>query len=278
MANSLTLPKALPSEFCANGDKNEILATPSAEQPQLANFSTGFDKITETPIPLGGKAPERADFNGLFNLLSSALFYQQNGGQWTFMPEVANLIGGYPKGAILNYYNSTTGVNQRVISNINDNVNNFLLDPSQIGDSSKPWSYVVDTGNFVTLDSEQTISGKKKFTQPTYGVSSSDVNSIVTTKSINKARNGYVVFGNNIKLMWGITNSVAFDKANVVTLPTPFDSTNYCVIPLNYNNSNRDAILYNVKSRTSTKFTVYGYRVEARSEGTRYIGWIAIGA
>ena len=77
--------------------------------------------------------------------------------------------------------------------------------------------------------------------------------------------------------MWGTTDSVAFDKQTVVTLPTPFDSKNYCVIPLNYNNSNKDAILYNVKSRTSTNFTVYGYRVETRSEGTRYIGWIAIG-
>ena len=226
MANSLTLPKALPSEFCANGDKNEILATPSAEQPQLANFSTGFDKITETPIPLGGKAPERADFNGLFNLLSSALFYQQNGGQWTFMPEVANLIGGYPKGAILNYYNSTTGVNQRVISNINDNVNNFLLDPSQIGDSSKPWSYVVDTGNFVTLDSEQTISGKKTFTQPTYGVSSSDAGSLITTASINKNGVGFLKLGNGIIFQWGIVLIPKIGGATI-SFQIPFSNTEY---------------------------------------------------
>ena len=265
MANSLTLPKALPSEFCANGDKNEILATPSAEQPQLANFSTGFDKITQTPILLGGKAPERADFNGLFNLLSSALFYQQNGGQWTFMPEVATLIGGYPKGAILNYYNSTTGVNQRVISNINDNVNNFLLDPSQIGDSSKPWSYVVDTGNFVTLDTEQTISGKKTFTQPTYGVSSSDVGSLVTTAGIHRQAEGYLKLGNELLICFGSKTSpvkVTFQQAYKIAprIVVSEDSSNP---------KQRNLIIKNV---TKTTFECFVYGTE-----THDFYWIAIG-
>lgn len=145
MANTLKTPKVMPSEFCADGDKNTILTSPSTSNPQLANFSTGFPAITQTPIPNGGIPPERADFNGMFNLLSSALVYIQNGGQWTFVPEVSNAIGGYPAGAILNYYDATNKVNKRVISNINNNVNNFLLDPSQIGDSSKPWSYTENT-------------------------------------------------------------------------------------------------------------------------------------
>ena len=145
MANTLKTPKVMPSEFCAYGDKNTILTNPSTSNPQLANFSTGFPAITQNPIPNGGIPPERADFNGMFNLLSSALVYIQNGGQWTFVPEVSNAIGGYPAGAILNYYDATHKVNKRVISNINNNVNNFLLDPSQIGDSSKPWSYTENT-------------------------------------------------------------------------------------------------------------------------------------
>lgn len=145
MANTLKTPKVMPSEFCADGDKNTILTSPSTSNPQLANFSTGFPAITQTPIPNGGIPPERADFNGMFNLLSSALVYIQNGGQWTFVPEVSNAIGGYPAGAILNYYDAKKKVNKRVISNINNNVNNFLLDPSQIGDSSKPWSYTENT-------------------------------------------------------------------------------------------------------------------------------------
>ena len=265
MANSLTLPKALPSEFCANGDKNEILATPSAEQPQLANFSTGFDKITQTPIPLGGKAPERADFNGLFNLLSSALFYQQNGGQWTFMPEVATLIGGYPKGAILNYYNSTTGVNQRVISNINDNVNNFLLDPSQIGDSSKPWSYVVDTGNFVTLDTEQTISGKKTFTQPAFGVNSSDVGSLVTTASAGVTYDGYLRLGNGLLICFG------YKKTPVkITFPQAYKVFPRVVVSeTSVNAQQRNVTTKNV---TKTAFECFVYGTEAHD-----FFWIAIG-
>ena len=156
MANTLKTPKVMPSEFCAYGDKNTILTNPSTSNPQLANFSTGFPAITQNPIPNGGIPPERADFNGMFNLLSSALVYIQNGGQWTFVPEVSNAIGGYPAGAILNYYDATHKVNKRVISNINNNVNNFLLDPSQIGDSSKPWSYTESTPIVQNLDNPST--------------------------------------------------------------------------------------------------------------------------
>lgn len=138
MANTLTQPQTMPSTFCANGDKNTIIDTPSASDPQLANFETGFPAVTSTPVVDGGIPPERQDFNGLFNLFSSHLYYLQNGGQWTFNTDVATKICGYPKNAVLAY-----GA-RRVVSNIDNNANNFNLDPSYIGDSSKPWSYVDD--------------------------------------------------------------------------------------------------------------------------------------
>ena len=183
MANTLKTPKVMPSEFCANGDKNTILTSPSTSNPQLANFSTGFPAITQTPIPNGGIPPERADFNGMFNLLSSALVYIQNGGQWTFVPEVSNAIGGYPAGAILNYYDAKNKVNKRVISNINNNVNNFLLDPSQIGDSSKPWSYTENTPivQDLTNPSANTVPSTKAVSNE-----SSRIVSIMDTK-VNKS-------------------------------------------------------------------------------------------
>lgn len=183
MANTLKTPKVMPSEFCADGDKNTILTSPSTSNPQLANFSTGFPAIAQTPIPNGGIPPERADFNGMFNLLSSALVYIQNGGQWTFVPEVSNAIGGYPAGAILNYYDATHKVNKRVISNINNNVNNFLLDPSQIGDSSKPWSYTENTPivQDLTNPSADTVPSTKAVSDE-----SSRIGAIVGTK-VNKS-------------------------------------------------------------------------------------------
>lgn len=199
MANTLKTPKVMPSEFCADGDKNTILTSPSTSNPQLANFSTGFPAITQTSIPNGGIPPERADFNGMFNLLSSALVYIQNGGQWTFVPEVSNAIGGYPAGAILNYYDATHKVNKRVISNINNNVNNFLLDPSQIGDSSKPWSYTENTPIVQDLKnpSADTVPSTKAVADE-----SSRIGAIVGTK-VNKS--GDTMTGN-----LAINNSVPF--------------------------------------------------------------------
>lgn len=225
MANTLKTPKVMPSEFCAYGDKNTILTNPSTSNPQLANFSTGFPAITQNPIPNGGIPPERADFNGMFNLLSSALVYIQNGGQWTFVPEVSNAIGGYPAGAILNYYDATHKVNKRVISNINNNVNNFLLDPSQIGDSSKPWSYTENTPIVQDLKNPtaDTIPSTKAVSDE-----SSRIVSVMNTK-VSKSgdtMNGTLIDNGVFVSQFDSVNFMARSKS-LVKGTTPTDSDKY---------------------------------------------------
>lgn len=225
MANTLKTPKVMPSEFCADGDKNTILTSPSTSNPQLANFSTGFPAITQTPIPNGGIPPERADFNGMFNLLSSALVYIQNGGQWTFVPEVSNAIGGYPAGAILNYYDAKNKVNKRVISNINNNVNNFLLDPSQIGDSSKPWSYTENTPivQDLTNPSTDTVPSTKAVSDESSRLASimdTKVNKSGDTMSGTLTNNG--VFVSQVESINYIARSKTLVKGT-----TPTDSNKY---------------------------------------------------
>lgn len=142
MANSLNTPRVILQPFAEQGDKNAILDSPSTQEPQLANFQDGFPAVTSTPIPNGGIPPERADFNGLFNLMSSFYFFTQNGGTYTFNQAVSSAIGGYPKGARL-YYTDNTGTTYIVESLINDNNNNFVANPSLIDGVN--WKYVSST-------------------------------------------------------------------------------------------------------------------------------------
>lgn len=127
--------------FAETGDKNTILNAPDAENPQRANLQTGFPAITQTPIDNGGIPPERKDFNGLGNLLSSFYYFVQNGGVYTFEQTVSDAIGGYPLGAVL-YYTDGNGATYRVKSNKANNTDNFVSTPAFIGDS---WDIVSDT-------------------------------------------------------------------------------------------------------------------------------------
>lgn len=141
MVSSLTKPQVIYQPFAETGDKNTIPNTPDAENPQRANLQTGFPVITQTPIPNGGIPPERKDFNGLGNLLSSFYYFVQNGGIYTFEQDVSDAIGGYPLGAVL-YYTDGGGVTYRVKSNKANNTDNFVTTPAFIGDS---WDIVSDT-------------------------------------------------------------------------------------------------------------------------------------
>ena len=75
-------PTKIPVAFADTGDKNVI--PQSTVTPGLASWSIGFPAITSTPFAQGGVAPKRADFNGIFNALSAAIVWQQQGGIFTY--------------------------------------------------------------------------------------------------------------------------------------------------------------------------------------------------
>ena len=141
MVSTISKPQVIYQPFAETGDKNTILDTPDAENPQLANLQTGFPVITQIPVANGGIPPERKDFNGLGYMLSSFYYYIQCGGTYTFEQDVSDAIGGYPNGAVL-YYTDGNGVTYRVKSNKADNTDNFVSNPAYIGDS---WDVVSDT-------------------------------------------------------------------------------------------------------------------------------------
>lgn len=74
MANPTLLSRLL----CADADKNTI---PDTEAGTAGIFSQqyGWQAINSLPLSAGGKAVQRQDFNGVFNLLGGIAFYAQKG-------------------------------------------------------------------------------------------------------------------------------------------------------------------------------------------------------
>ena len=87
-------PNKIPKPFAASGDKNTI--PESTETIGLASWNEGFPAITSTPFAEGGLAPKRTDFNGIFNALSLATLWQQQGGVYAYDNttdyEVGNIV------------------------------------------------------------------------------------------------------------------------------------------------------------------------------------------
>jgi len=75
-------PNKIPLAFAASGDKNTI--PESTETTGLASWRDGFPAITSVPFSEGGIAPKRADFNGIFNALSQAVMWMQQGGVYAY--------------------------------------------------------------------------------------------------------------------------------------------------------------------------------------------------
>ena len=75
-------PNKIPLAFAASGDKNVI--PESTETTGLASWRDGFPAITSVPFSEGGIAPKRADFNGIFNALSQAVMWMQQGGVYAY--------------------------------------------------------------------------------------------------------------------------------------------------------------------------------------------------
>lgn len=87
-------PNKIPKAFAASGDRNII--PESTGTLGLASWNEGFPAITSVPFAEGGLAPKRADFNGIFNALSAAALWYQQGGVFVYDNamnyEIGNLV------------------------------------------------------------------------------------------------------------------------------------------------------------------------------------------
>lgn len=121
-------PNKIPLAFAASGDKNAI--PESTETTGLASWREGFPAITSAPFSEGGIAPKRADFNGIFNALSQAVLWMQQGGVYAYDADtdyeagnvvldagglyVANAANG-PSSAVVQPSSDTTGATWKLV-------------------------------------------------------------------------------------------------------------------------------------------------------------------
>ena len=69
--------------FADNGNKTIIPADGDVTTGR-ASLENGFPIATQTPVHLGGVAPNRLDFNGIFYMLSAFALFAQTGGIFTY--------------------------------------------------------------------------------------------------------------------------------------------------------------------------------------------------
>lgn len=80
-------PDFIPMPFAENGNKNTI-PTEWTKGTANASYEEGFPQITEQPKELGGIPPQRKDFNGILNALSTLMFFVQSGGKYSYSNKV----------------------------------------------------------------------------------------------------------------------------------------------------------------------------------------------
>lgn len=67
----------------------------------IASFNDGFPNGTFLTTEAGGKPPQGADFNGIFNMITAYLAYFQSGQVLGYDATAQTAFGGYPLGAVL---------------------------------------------------------------------------------------------------------------------------------------------------------------------------------
>ena len=94
MATENTLPQTLACPIASEASQSDVNQIPVEPTPlsALASQKQGFPHLTMLPLTEGGESPYGEDFNGLFNLVSSHTFYLQNGGSYTFNPELSTIL------------------------------------------------------------------------------------------------------------------------------------------------------------------------------------------
>lgn len=78
----------LEMPFAQNGNYTIPPVNQAEEGNGRTSLSTGFPPETQRPIPQGGIAPNRWDFNGILYQLSAFAYWQQSGGMWVYQPRL----------------------------------------------------------------------------------------------------------------------------------------------------------------------------------------------
>ena len=122
---------AMKCPFAASGSATDI----ADSDGDTINFSTGFPSVYAVPASQGGKYLGRADMNAIGKIATNDMFYHKCGGLNTFDSAFVSKIGGYPKGAVLDY---VTG--EGIVRRIRSLVDNNATDPIESGIDNVNWA------------------------------------------------------------------------------------------------------------------------------------------
>ena len=151
---SAEVPSRIPmlKPFAFNGTRDAIPDSTG----DFMNITQGFPSVYGIPKSSGGKYVSRSDMNSLGFLATNDIFYHKCGGLNTFDASFSDKIGGYPKGAVLQFLNGNYLYN--VISLHDNNTFNFVSENSING---VDWAYcneeMASTDRILVLESNQTL-------------------------------------------------------------------------------------------------------------------------
>ena len=180
-------------------------------------FEKGFDSAFSAPHSNGGKYVTRAQMNRIGNLATKNDFYRMCGGINTFDPVFAQKIGGYPKGAILDYYTGTQLL--KVVSLVENNTDDFT---QSITPNPAYWK-LLNQG-----DQELTIGAIK--IGSFYGDFDVSVNALSVCTDIVIPKNGILSLRNVVYSQTTTSGSSGAFHGNAF-LAKQFSSTDDIVIP-----------------------------------------------
>lgn len=151
------------------------VSTLPATGDNVANVATGFPETFSTSITNGGKYLKRADVNALGYIATIMAFRQQMGMPNEWNKQICDAIGGYPKGAVLDYciWDGTIIKETYKITSLTDD---NTEDPTSTAQANwKNWARVSVNAEYVTSSSKPFVIGKNSildeaaYGNPVYG-------------------------------------------------------------------------------------------------------------
>ena len=285
-------PTKIPRAFADSGDKNSI--PDSAGNPGFASWQEGFPQITSEPFANGGIAPKRADFNGVFNALSAATVWNQQGGVYAYDAttdyEVGNVVeynndlykcitangpGSAVKDptdttvwskvmtaadAVAAYLPLSGGAMSGDISNSAGTGFLRFLGGSNVNNGARlavsPESDTTNPGQF-WLVAKATGVGERHLIGKPDGTLTWDGKEVAAIRAVSLA-NRYICFTNGVQICWGWNTSPSVGSNNT-NLPRAYADNTYAVFVTRTSGSTTTTPTDNawVRARTTTTFDLY---------------------
>ena len=241
-------PPILASSFAVNGDKNTIPTTNSGTEG-LASLSLGFPPITQQPVSQGGIPPQRADFNGIFNLITNFLMFIQNGSIFAYSSSL-----DYQPPAIV--YGNNALYRCIATNGANTSAGVQPLSNTSYWQPLIPVGGITVSGNTITVTNETGTQIKYTIDTITNPPLQSDSSNKIVTSAWVKAYTPSKT-GSGASGTWNITANKAIADKNGLQIDTGYLKLSGGTMTGNITVSNDKAIYF--KSGTSTTDNGIGF-------------------